>query len=69
MWECELINHMQSESRTTVTLLNINDMQTLLGKVKYSMHPLSDGWRWPGMEKKHVNCIQHKNYKSCLYIH
>ena len=52
MPECELVNQMQSESRAIVKLLDINDMQTLLRKVKYSTRPLSGEWRWPGMKKK-----------------
>ena len=51
MPECELVNQMQSESRAIVILLDINDMQTLLRKVKYSTRPLSGEWRWPGMKK------------------
>lgn len=36
----ELVNQMQIEFKVPVTLLDINVMQTLLGKVKYSTHPL-----------------------------
>lgn len=36
----ELVNQMQIELRVPVTLLDINVVQTLLGKVKYSTHPL-----------------------------
>ena len=52
MQDYELLNQMQIELRATVTLLDINVMQTLLGKVKYSTHPLSDEWRQPGRKKE-----------------
>ena len=43
--EYELLNQMQIELRASVTFLDINVVQTLLGKVIYSTHPLSDEWR------------------------